>query len=104
MLRITVNRQMQGVGVVVEGRLRGPWVEELKKCLEALRAEVRGRGDVGLSVDLSGVMFMDESGRELLRTLYHDGVELEARGLLGSILDEIAFQESGPIMRTWKKP
>ena len=104
MLRITVNRQEHHVAVVVEGRLRGPWVTELRECVASLRAEAGGRTGVGLSVDLSDVMFVDESGRELLRTLYHDGVELEARGLLSSALDEIASQEPGPSVRTWKKP
>ena len=103
MLRITVNRQEHDVGVVVEGRLRGPWVAELRECVEALRAEAAGRTDVRLSMDLSGVMFVDESGRELLRSLYHDGVELEARGLLSSALDEIASQEPGGSLRKWKK-
>ena len=48
----------------LEGRLIGPWVEELRlTCLGEL-----GSG-TDLTLDLAGVAFVDRAGIELLRTL-----------------------------------
>ena len=48
----------------LEGRLIGPWVEELRlTCLGELGA------GTDLTLDLAGVAFLDRAGIELLRTL-----------------------------------
>lgn len=50
--------------LVLEGRLVGPWVEELRRsCDKALAATDR------LTLDLGTVTFVDREGIELLRSL-----------------------------------
>jgi hypothetical protein len=59
--------------LLVEGTLGGAWVGELG---EACRALLHDRG--GISLDLSGVVFVDRAGAELLETLTADPrVEIE---------------------------
>jgi anti-anti-sigma regulatory factor len=50
--------------VKVEGRVAGPWVEELSRIAERALAE-----SPRVVVDLSGVTFVDREGIELLRNL-----------------------------------
>jgi len=57
--------------LVLEGRLIGPWVEELRRsCDQAI-------GSSGeLTLDLGGVSFVDRAGIALLRTLADDHARL----------------------------
>jgi len=50
--------------LVLEGRLVGPWVEELRRSCE----QASSSSD-GLTLDLWGVSFVDRVGLELLRSL-----------------------------------
>jgi hypothetical protein len=66
MLRITlVESSNEAVRLRAEGRLMGPWVEELRKTcdLQALSAGIE------LTVDLADVSFADAAGIELLKEL-----------------------------------
>jgi anti-anti-sigma regulatory factor len=55
----------------LEGRVVGPWVEELRRsCDWALAAAP------GLTLDLAGVTFADRTGVALLRSLRGRGVAL----------------------------
>ena len=60
MLRIT---QRDGC-LVVEGRVAGPWVEELSRAAEELLS-----GADAPRLDLSAVSYVDQAGAELLRAL-----------------------------------
>ena len=64
MLRIT---QLDGC-LVVEGRLSGPWVEELARAVES-GMEMR-------AVDVSGVGYVDPAGARLLLRLVEKGVAI----------------------------
>jgi ABC-type transporter Mla MlaB component len=87
MLRITVTTRPEGVTVGLEGRLAGPWVEELARCWEALTATQDGEA---LRVELDGVTFIDAAGKALLRTMYEDGAALAASGCMTrATLEEI---------------
>jgi len=70
MLRITEQRRPAGTTatLVVEGRLAGPWVGELR----ASAAPHRG----ALALDLAGVSYADEAGVELLNQLVAAGAEV----------------------------
>ena len=70
MLRISTELQEgSNTRLRLEGTLRGPWVEELRRaCLQA--AERCGR----LELDLTQVEFIDRDGVALLRRLLEDGV------------------------------
>ena len=87
MLRITNTTRPEGVTVVLEGRLAGPWVDELARCWKALTTTQ----DAGsICVQLDGVTFIDAAGKVLLRTIHEEGATLAAAGCMTrAILDEI---------------
>ena len=94
MLRITITRAEDPTTVRLEGRLAGPWVEELRAWWEAVGA-ARGRGAV--RVDLSEVAFVDAEGRALLERMYRRGAELAACGCMTrAICDEIVAAAARP--------
>ena len=73
MLRITVVESSNTtVALRVEGRITGPWVEELRTAcnLHTLADEVQ------LSLDLADISFADATGIALLRELRNRGVDL----------------------------
>jgi len=88
MLRITTHEDSAAVTLVLEGKCRGAWVEELEHCWRRTHASAAGRK---LRVDLEKVGFVDERGKELLAEMYAAGVEFSATGLMmRSMLDGIA--------------
>jgi len=88
MLRITTQEGPTAVTLVLEGKCRGPWVEELQQCWRKAEASASGRP---VRVDLEKVGFADERGKELLAEMYAAGVELHAVGLMmTSLVGEIA--------------
>jgi ABC-type transporter Mla MlaB component len=87
MLRITTEQDTDRTTILLEGRLAGPWVDELRMWWET---ECLLR-DVGpLRVDMSDVAFVDAGGRTLLEWMVRHGVELRARGCMTrAVRDEI---------------
>ncbi len=88
MLRITTNETNNVLMVRLEGKLAGPWVAELEEC-------VRMHGNCEASraahFDLSGVTFIDDRGKELLRDLRRRGAELVASGcVMRAVVAELA--------------
>jgi anti-anti-sigma regulatory factor len=69
MIRITTDNS-KGLRLVVEGHLSGEAVKELRKSCA-------GRHEAGIVLDLSGVVFADRSGAELLKELSAAGFTLE---------------------------
>jgi hypothetical protein len=87
MLRITTQENRTAVTFVLEGKCRGPWVEELEQCWRNAVATTVGKK---LRVDLEKVGFVDQRGKELLAKMCAAGVELIAAGLmLASLVEEI---------------
>ena len=71
MLRIVTTEPPAGGPVLhLEGRIIGPWVEELRRTCDGLLAS----GPIAL--DLSHVSFVERRGVELLRALDTRGVPL----------------------------
>ena len=88
MLRITTREDSAAITLVLEGRFRGPWVDELEQCWRKTLAEGSGKK---LRIDLAQVGFVDERGKELLAKMCAAGVELSAAGgMISSLLEEIA--------------
>jgi anti-anti-sigma regulatory factor len=83
MLRITeITDGGPDVLLKVEGKLRGPWVEELSRVCAGL-----GRGEPrAVCLDLSAVTFLDEAGTRLLRELMRGGVVVTASGFVAELL------------------
>lgn len=88
MLKITPQRDAarSSVSLLVEGRLAGPWVQELNAYCRKI-SEDHERCTV---VDLTGVTFIDADGKALLASLWRQGAELRASGCLTKcVVEEI---------------
>jgi anti-anti-sigma regulatory factor len=92
MLRITNTTRPEGVAVVLEGRLAGPWVDELARWWSALKA-TQHTGPI--SIQLDAVTFIDAAGRILLGTMHEQGAALTASGCMTrAILEEITRRQN----------
>jgi len=80
MLRITKLFRPTGRRVLLlEGRLVGPWVAELRRTI--------GEADGQTTIDLAGVEFADADGVAALRRLRRDGAELAGpSGFLAALI------------------
>ena len=93
MLRLRTMSTSGETLLVIEGRLAGPWVEELARSWARLRDE-KHAGPI--RVDLDGVTFVSAAGKALLARLHEDGALLTARGCMTSaIIEEIANAATG---------
>ena len=87
MLKITTLIQTESTTFRLEGRLAGPWVQELERCWVST---VDMRKKHPFSVDLSAVTYVDSEGKDLLRKIHQQGAMLVASGCLTScIVNEI---------------
>jgi hypothetical protein len=77
MLKITTHRSDDSTRITLEGRLVGPWIEELERCWREAEQTAAGRR---LIVDLTGVTFVEPEGKALLTRIYQAGAELIASG------------------------
>ena len=90
MLKITVQPEGQSTTLLLEGRLAGPWVEELDRCWRQISTDPEAR----VVVDLHNVTFVDADGKGVLRQMRKHGAELRASGcLMRCIVEEIAKEE-----------
>jgi len=77
MLRITIDKNPRSTTLRVEGRLTGPWVDELERTW---RTVASGSADGRVSVDITDVTFVGEEGKKLLEAMYGEGAKLKASG------------------------
>jgi len=86
MLRITFQEDPEGITVKLEGKLSGPWVEELERSW----AEHPARPSGQVTVDLSDVTYIDPKGKRLLARMMGKGIYLQGTQLMTRyIIDEI---------------
>jgi hypothetical protein len=87
MLRITTHEKPESLTIQLEGKLAGPWVQELDKCW--LNCGAR-EGKTFIRFDLTGLTFVDAAGKEFLAARYGEGAELVAAGcLMKAIVAEV---------------
>jgi len=87
MLKITTLMKADSTVLRLEGRLAGPWVQELERCWDVT---VGMPTNHPLSVDLSSVTYVDSDGKDLLKRIHQQGAKLIASGCLTScIVNEI---------------
>jgi hypothetical protein len=79
MLRITIHNQPTCLKLQLEGKLAGPWVEELAACWRRTVAE---EGKPVDRVDLGALTSLDAAGKELLAAIHARGAELVAADCL----------------------
>jgi anti-anti-sigma regulatory factor len=87
MLKITTLMNAESTVLRLEGRLAGPWVQELERCWDSTVGMATHHP---LSVDLSAVTYVDSDGKDLLKKIHQQGAKLIASGCLTScIVNEI---------------
>jgi hypothetical protein len=84
MLKITTQTDPERTILELEGKLTGPWIQELadywRRCCF----------DRPLRVLLCAVTFIDNEGKELLAEMHRHGTELVAEGCMNkAIVEEI---------------
>ena len=85
MLKITTGIEDKRTILELEGRLTGPWVQELRDCWQRTRSD-----DRQIDVVLKQVTFIDDAGRQLLAEMHRQGAALAAEGCMTkAIVDEI---------------
>ena len=67
MLKITVEKNSEAIVLKLEGRLTGPWVEELDRLWELTAPVLNERK---LSLDLREITFADAGGIRVLQAIY----------------------------------
>ena len=89
MLRITTTETDERVTLKLEGKLSGPWAAELEQCWRTTSPAKR------LVLDLSGVTFVDPTGKKVLCAIATAGGQLVGSGLVPkSLVDEICTDKS----------
>lgn len=94
MLKITGQQDAapDSMSLILEGRLAGPWVEELNSYWRQISVNQQSR----TVIDLSGVTFIDTNGKALLTGLWQQGAELRAAGCLTRcVVEEITRSGRG---------
>jgi anti-anti-sigma regulatory factor len=86
-LKITMTETPAERRWVVQGRLVGPWVSELRTTWKRTHASQDNRPCI---IDLNDVTFIDKSGERLLRALAKKGAQLIATGVyIQHVLEEV---------------
>ncbi len=89
MLRITHSGYLTVATIDLDGKLVGPWVDELRRTIESLR------GDDAIQLNLAKLTFADAAGLGLLNALRDDGVELVGSlPLIAGLLDSCVAKDA----------
>lgn len=84
MLRITLEQEQEAISFVLEGRLVGPWVDELRTLWQE-RVSEKGSP---ITVDLCGLTAMDTRGQRLLEEFLRYGATLRCSDVMNQFLVE----------------
>jgi outer membrane protein len=91
MLKITIRREGENSVLELEGKLAGPWVDELASCTREEKAR-----NAKIFVDLQNVSFIDAQGKTLLQTLHREGATLAGKGCLTrAIIAQVTGDSTG---------
>jgi hypothetical protein len=92
MLKITIETAPNTATLILEGKLAGPWVDELERSWLALRDNAEHKL---VMVDLCDVTFVDAEGRKLLTWMYEQGARFRTFGCMAKgIVEEIVQERS----------
>jgi hypothetical protein len=81
-----MTTEPDGTTVTIEGRVVGPWVDELHTCWRRQLASSSGP----IRVELDGVTFIDDVGKAVLRAMHIDGAMLTANTvMMRAVIDAI---------------
>ena len=77
MLKISITETATETRWVLQGRVFGPWVNELNAIWRTSTRTRKGRACI---VDLNDVTFIDKGAEKLLRMMAREGAQLIANG------------------------
>jgi len=93
MMKITFCNSSESAVLKVEGKLAGPWVDELEKTWHAVEPALHA---AHLQVDLCAVTYVDEEGKHLLQEMHKAGVDLVGDGIMTRyIIEKIKHDSNG---------
>jgi anti-anti-sigma regulatory factor len=75
MLRITIHDNLQSLTFQLEGKLAGPWVRTAEDCCQRTLV---GRRQPAVSLDLTGVTYIDAAGKAYLAAMHRHGAKFVA--------------------------
>jgi hypothetical protein len=102
LLKITLQQSRRSKTLKLEGKLVGPWVEELERTWRGL---IASRHAKYLQVDLCGLTFLDDRGKELLAKMFDRGADLVADApLTRHIVEEIRRDGGGRKRKSGWRP
>jgi ABC-type transporter Mla MlaB component len=85
MLKITTQTGATGTIFELEGKIAGPWVQELGGCWQRIVTQ-----NQPIKVVLKAVTFIDSEGRKLLAEMHRQEAELAAEEfMMKAIIEEI---------------
>ncbi len=92
LLKITVEQNRRASTLKLEGKLVGPWVEELERTWRGLTSPQAKY----LVVDLCGLMSVSARGKQVLEKMFNSGADLIADApLTRHIVEEIMRDRGG---------
>lgn len=90
MLKITVSETASEQRWKLQGRLAGPWVEQLQSCWARAQAERPGRSCV---IDVTNLTSVDGEGEMLLQAMINQGARFHACGVyIKHVLENLSRQ------------
>lgn len=93
MMKITFCNSSETAALKVEGKLAGPWVDELEKTWRAVAPTLIAEH---LQVDLCAVTYVDAGGKHLLKEMHKAGVDLVGDGIMTRyIIEKIKNDSNG---------
>lgn len=90
MLRISVELHGKALSLTLEGRLVGPWVDELLRVKREHESNVEH-----LTIDLCGLTTMDARGQVLLEEFLRGGATMRCSDVLNQYLIEQMARRAG---------
>jgi anti-anti-sigma regulatory factor len=91
MLRITADDHARVLTFRLEGRLEGPWVRELEQCWRGMFDAV---SKPTITVDLTGVTYIDAAGKAQLADMHVQGAEFITDDCMTkAVVEEIVRRE-----------
>ncbi len=89
MLKINMKIEAGVMTFELDGKLAGPWVNELELSWRSAASTQR---IYPVRVNLSSVTFIDAEGKDLLGRMYREGAKLVATGCLNKCIVEGIMQ------------
>jgi anti-anti-sigma regulatory factor len=91
MLRITADDHERVITFRLEGRLEGPWVQELEQCW---RSTLDAVNEPTITVDLTDVTHIDAAGKAQLADMHKQGAQFIAGDCMTkAVVEEIVGHE-----------